>query len=51
MVHICMGSIKGHCWLLWDVTEIISCSHWNLLLRKARILIVRDGSWHVSEIE
>ena len=47
MVHICMGSIKARYWLLWGVTEIISCFHWHLLLQKARILIVEDGSWHV----
>ena len=31
--------------------EIISFFHWNLLLHKAIILITRDGSWHVSEME
>ena len=43
------GKYKGV--LLIAMTEIISCFHWHLLLQKARILIVRDGSWHVSEIK
>ena len=33
------------------VREIISCFLWHFLLQKAKILIVRDGSWHESEIE
>ena len=48
MVHIYMGSIKG---FLWGVMKIISCFHFHLLLQKARLLIVGDDSWHVSEIE
>ena len=33
------------------VMEIISCFYYHLLLQKARTLIARDGSWHVSKAE
>ena len=45
------GKYKGKLLITMGVMEIISCFHWHLLLQKARILIVGDGSWHVSEIE
>ena len=45
------GRYKGALMIVMGVMEIISCFHWHLLLQKARILIVGDGSWHVLETE
>ena len=45
------GKYKGTLLIAMGCEKIISCFHWHLLLQKARILIVGNGSWHVSETE
>ena len=45
------GKYKGKLLIAMGVMEIISFFHWHLLLQKARILIVGDGSWHALEMK